>query len=58
MKYGLSYYCGSPFYMEEVAMRYYKLVNGKNIIGVATQENFRRIKEENSILLVCDVDSA
>lgn len=39
-------------------MRYYKLVNGKNIIGVATQENFRRIKEENSILLVCDVDSA
>lgn len=39
-------------------MNYYKLIDGKNFVGVATQREFRRYQHKHNILLACDEEQA
>jgi len=37
---------------------YYKLINGQNIVGVATFDNFRRFQAKHGLVIFSDVDNA
>lgn len=39
-------------------MNYYKLISGKNFVGVITQHNFREYQHKHNILLACDEEKA
>lgn len=39
-------------------MNYYKLINGINFVGVATQHNFCEFQHKHNILLTCDEERA
>lgn len=39
-------------------MNYYKLINGKNFVGVATQLDFREYQHKHNVLLTCDEERA
>ena len=39
-------------------MRYYKLINGENFIGVGTTWDFRRYQNKHGILISCDENTA
>lgn len=39
-------------------MNYYKLINGENFVGIATQLDFREHQKKHNILLACDEQSA
>lgn len=39
-------------------MSFYKLIDGKNFVGVATDDNFLTFQKKHNILLACDVDKA
>ena len=39
-------------------MSYYKLINGKDFVGVSTDESFLTFQKKHNILLACGVDKA
>jgi len=39
-------------------VNYYKLINGKNFVGVATQLDFREYQHKHNVLLTCDEERA
>lgn len=39
-------------------MNYYKLINGKNFVGVVSQLDFRTYQHKHNVLLSCDEDKA
>lgn len=39
-------------------MNYYKLINGENFVGIATQLDFREHQKKHNILLACDEETA
>jgi len=39
-------------------MRYYKLIDGQSIVGVATQLEFLRYQHKHGALIACEIDSA
>lgn len=39
-------------------MNYYKLINGENFVGIATQLDFREHQKKHNILLACDETTA
>lgn len=39
-------------------MNYYKLINGQNIVGIATNDNYRRYQEKRGLSLATDISKA
>lgn len=39
-------------------MSFYKLINGKDFVGIATQDDFLTHQKKHNILLACDVRNA
>lgn len=39
-------------------MNYYKLINGENFVGIATQHDFREYQQKHNIMLACDEETA
>lgn len=39
-------------------MSFYKLINGNDFVGVATQDNFLKFQKKHNLLLACDVSEA